>query len=338
MKPKSLATCPQSGISSLQSGDAYSSRYSCSEHRTAVGKFHGLPGPELDQSFIRPTADFGRINETNLVYPTLHRQQPHMELNQMHTIVYQYPKLENAYELSPNNGEMIQTDLLIGEPNENLVCEYMWSQSYGSGISMPLSVKPGFASQHLLSSLQQNCANEFAGLDGLDNVVMECPADLEQLSIHYSPTMGNQTPNGSPLAITNTPTLVDTSSSKASEDGEGDSGDGNLSTAEGHISDAPYAKLIYKALMEAPNHSMVLQDIYQWFINNTGKGKSESTGWRNSIRHNLSMNAVSDSSKVSEFTNTKVYRRSERQVGNAMETIQKGLPHGCLSLLLSRKA
>jgi hypothetical protein len=56
--------------------------------------------------------------------------------------------------------------------------------------------------------------------------------------------------------------------------------------------DEPYAKLIYRALMNAPNHAMVLQEIYQWFRDNTSKGSSNSKGWMNSIRHNLSMNAV----------------------------------------------
>lgn len=54
----------------------------------------------------------------------------------------------------------------------------------------------------------------------------------------------------------------------------------------------PYAKLIHKALMEAPNHAMSLQDIYKWFLDNTEKGNSIGSGWRNSIRHNLSMNQV----------------------------------------------
>jgi hypothetical protein len=301
MKPNSLVTYPQSGGSSLQSGDAHSSKYSYFAHETVMETFHGLPGPEYDQSFIRsPTADFSRNDGNNLLYPTLYRQEPRVEWNQMHTMAYQYPKFENSYELSPSNGKIIQNDLFIREPNEYFACEYTWPQPHESGISMPTSVKPGFASEYLLNSLQQNCANEFTDLDGLDNVIMESPADLERLSITHSPTMGNQTSSGSPLAFKSKPVLVDTSSSKASDDGDGDSGDGNLSAAEGRISDAPYAKLIYKALMEAPNHSMVLQDIYQWFIDNTEKGNSTSTGWRNSIRHNLSMNAVSDSSRVSD--------------------------------------
>lgn len=62
--------------------------------------------------------------------------------------------------------------------------------------------------------------------------------------------------------------------------------------------DEPYAKLIYRALMSAPDHSMVLQQIYQWFRENTNKGSSDTKGWMNSIRHNLSMNAVSPSKVV----------------------------------------
>lgn len=57
--------------------------------------------------------------------------------------------------------------------------------------------------------------------------------------------------------------------------------------------DEPYAKLIYRALMAAPNNAMVLKDIYKWFAENTDKASSPSKGWQNSIRHNLSMNGVS---------------------------------------------
>lgn len=60
--------------------------------------------------------------------------------------------------------------------------------------------------------------------------------------------------------------------------------------------DEPYAQLIYKAFMSTPNQSMTLQEIYQWFRQNTEKAKSEGKGWQNSIRHNLSMNGVRFSS------------------------------------------
>lgn len=62
--------------------------------------------------------------------------------------------------------------------------------------------------------------------------------------------------------------------------------------APGGKVDEPYAQLIYRAFMSTPNKSMTLQEIYQWFRENTDKAKSEGKGWQNSIRHNLSMNGV----------------------------------------------
>jgi hypothetical protein len=45
--------------------------------------------------------------------------------------------------------------------------------------------------------------------------------------------------------------------------------------------------------MSADDKMLPLQGIYQWFEKNTTKGvNDESKGWQNSIRHNLSMNAV----------------------------------------------
>ena len=65
------------------------------------------------------------------------------------------------------------------------------------------------------------------------------------------------------------------------------------STKDGVKSSEPYAKLIERALLNAPNHRMQLQEIYAWFVKNTEKTTSDDRGWQNSIRHNLSMNAVS---------------------------------------------
>ena len=81
-------------------------------------------------------------------------------------------------------------------------------------------------------------------------------------------------------------------SRESSNDSENCSRDMTVADIEDHGVEEPYAKLIYRALMSAPNHSMVLQEIYQWFRDNTVKGSSDTKGWMNSIRHNLSMNAV----------------------------------------------
>ncbi|CAN9099549.1 hypothetical protein AA0119_g10232 [Alternaria tenuissima] len=69
----------------------------------------------------------------------------------------------------------------------------------------------------------------------------------------------------------------------------------DLIAGEGGIIDKeqPYAQLIYQALLNAPNKTMILRDIYEWFKNNTDKASaSETKGWQNSIRHNLSMNGA----------------------------------------------
>ena len=57
---------------------------------------------------------------------------------------------------------------------------------------------------------------------------------------------------------------------------------------------APYAVLIHRALMSAPNHKMVLSQIYEYFREKIPRfRKVKGRGWMNSIRHNLSMNGVS---------------------------------------------
>jgi hypothetical protein len=77
-----------------------------------------------------------------------------------------------------------------------------------------------------------------------------------------------------------------TSPMSASDADNGVQADGSKAQHE------PYAQLIYKALMSRPSHIMKLQEIYQWFEENTDKSE-KNPGWKNSIRHNLSMNAVS---------------------------------------------
>lgn len=76
---------------------------------------------------------------------------------------------------------------------------------------------------------------------------------------------------------------------------------GSRSSTEpaGGKSDEPYAQLIYRAFMSRTNKSMTLQEIYQWFRENTDKAKSTGKGWQNSIRHNLSMNGVGGSFPMS---------------------------------------
>ncbi|KAK5992580.1 hypothetical protein PT974_05994 [Cladobotryum mycophilum] len=49
----------------------------------------------------------------------------------------------------------------------------------------------------------------------------------------------------------------------------------DLDTTDNAKPDEPYAKLIYRAFMSQPGHAMTLQDIYQWFRDNTDKAGEE---------------------------------------------------------------
>lgn len=75
----------------------------------------------------------------------------------------------------------------------------------------------------------------------------------------------------------------------------------------------PYAQLIYRALMSAPGYRLALQEIYQWFMTHTTKARGPpQKGWQNSIRHNLSMNGVSELVGMGRKSVLNLSRRSEK--------------------------
>lgn len=119
---------------------------------------------------------------------------------------------------------------------------------------------------------------------------MENTRSLARMSISHSP-LGNEVEND----LFDSSVKVRAPSSEPCDENHTISRGTTVVDVEEHGVEEPYAKLIYRALMSAPDHSMVLQDIYRWFRQNTTKGNDDTKGWMNSIRHNLSMNAVSPS-------------------------------------------
>lgn len=88
------------------------------------------------------------------------------------------------------------------------------------------------------------------------------------------------------LAASSPAMTVQTADRLSPRSGTGD----NREERPGH---PPYSVLIYQALKDAPGNKLQLQSIYSWFEANTGKARDpKAKGWQNSIRHNLSMNAV----------------------------------------------
>lgn len=65
--------------------------------------------------------------------------------------------------------------------------------------------------------------------------------------------------------------------------------------------DPCYAELLRQCLLKAPDYTMSLRDLYAWVAEHSPKAKDPtSTGWKNSVRHNLSMNQVN----CNAFSNT----------------------------------
>ncbi|RDL33265.1 uncharacterized protein BP5553_08704 [Venustampulla echinocandica] len=124
------------------------------------------------------------------------------------------------------------------------------------------------------------------GFDALEN-----SQRFSRLSISRSPKLQNHSTITDHLAIPNASHFKP----PPCEDSDGGGRSSREMTAtdpDDHSAEEPYAKLIHRALMSVPSHSMVLQEIYQWFRDNTMKGNADNKGWMNSIRHNLSMNAA----------------------------------------------
>ncbi|KAK2625523.1 hypothetical protein QTJ16_004835 [Diplocarpon rosae] len=145
---------------------------------------------------------------------------------------------------------------------------------------------------YLLDSNRNGLQNSPVMHSPFENQYMMNAGDLQRMSISQSPILKKEPedPKVDFLAYERPPPFC-LPSSETPEEGK-ISREMTATEGDEHSSEEPYAKLIYRALMSRPDHSMVLQEIYQWFRDNTHKGGTDSKGWMNSIRHNLSMNAA----------------------------------------------
>jgi forkhead-containing protein len=116
---------------------------------------------------------------------------------------------------------------------------------------------------------------------------------------------------------------------------------------DGESSEQPYSRLIYQALASAPGMKLPLQEIYCWFEKNTAKGKDpNSKGWQNSVRHNLSMNAVGfwtatstgvTNSSLQGFEAVKEESPANKKIINFWRLTEDARKHGIQSTTRYRK-
>jgi hypothetical protein len=186
---------------------------------------------------------------------------------------------DGGFQRSQNYAEVPRT---LSSPYEPRVAfdNSMVPKTYGTSTYMAHTNRDNF----------QSISVQIPG-DGYD--AHQSSREFARLSISRSPKVEDDAVDSAPMSF-DEPSGFMMPSRESSDDGGNNSREMTVADIEDQGTDEPYAKLIYRALMSAPNHSMVLQEIYQWFRENTAKGSSDTKGWMNSIRHNLSMNAVSE--------------------------------------------
>lgn len=92
---------------------------------------------------------------------------------------------------------------------------------------------------------------------------------------------------------------------------------GSSQTLPPSSSKPPYSfsSLIFMAIEDSPDKRLPVKDIYEWIVNSFPYYRTASGGWRNSVRHNLSL--------------SKSFRRIQKdksQVGNTTHTVFTGQP------------
>ena len=105
-------------------------------------------------------------------------------------------------------------------------------------------------------------------------------------------------------------------------------------------SDPCYAELLRQALMEKKDdHTMLLKDLYEWVRTHSSKAQeSGNKGWQNSVRHNLSMNAVGTSDRSSVALLLIECRHSKESLHPTKKQARKSRAIGDLPSMLSRTA
>jgi hypothetical protein len=261
-----------------------------------VQSFDGLPRVPLETEFLNGWPS--TINNYNITAPMSRPQASTEWANPAYTA----PNLEDAslanncgyyYHCSSSFPRHPQDDTFSLGPTFDGIPR-TWQLAHDSQLPRDSTSAPDtYRSSHYVRDQNGDETSTFPSLGSdLRYNHHDGSRDFARLNISRSPKVETDG-LGNNYSAFHSSTRSGMQLSEASDDSGASSREMTAVDVEDQGVDEPYAKLIYRALMSAPNHAMVLQEIYQWFRDNTAKGDSDTKGWMNSIRHNLSMNAVS---------------------------------------------
>jgi len=276
MNPGQYQQSPQN--EGLPSDFLYDDDPKSSQQSFSFFPFDGLPRPQLDHSYLNPPLTSSPIPSAyDFVSQMPTPPPPASWVPQAHTSpAFEDRNTSDYYNYSPAPGDHDQAYL------ESYSTPRTWPP-YAMGTTFD-------PSDYLLNS-SRNSGHHSPSMGALSQASNTFDNNqMARMSISSSPKV--ESSNLADSGSFNTSFKPRATSSEGSETGARNSREATIVDGEDHGAEEPYAKLIYRALMSVPGHSMVLQDIYKWFRENTTKGGDDTKGWMNSIRHNLSMNAV----------------------------------------------
>lgn len=168
----------------------------------------------------------------------------------------------------------------------------MWSATSVPSMSLPPAIpehEPWSAppTYNHLSLLPQHMAPTTMGAYE-DHFCNHTPPPAHHLMAGPSPMLSQGSPHD--------PDFMDEDWSQQDVQQQWPDSSGSDELIDGDAADPCYAQLLYRCLKEAPEHMLSLRELYDWVKEHSQKAKDpKNRGWQNSVRHNLSMNAVSNS-------------------------------------------
>ncbi|KAG0652188.1 Forkhead box J3 [Hyphodiscus hymeniophilus] len=259
-----------------------------------MSSFDGLPRAISDQQFMNSWAT--NIFSSNYSMPTSMpvSQAPAQWTGPSNLLAEFDDQNSNGYyDYSPTPSRH-ESDGNIHRSQNYAEIPRTWPSQYDHRTTYDDSMVPKTyqASTYMIDPNKDNPRSASRLVSDIDyDDAQESSHDFARLSISRSPKIEQDAVDPTVMCFDTPPNFL-MPSRESSNDSVNSSREMTVADNEDHGAEEPYAKLIYRALMSAPKHSMVLQEIYQWFRNNTAKGSSDTKGWMNSIRHNLSMNAA----------------------------------------------